>query len=130
MMGRVVLVCCDCAVLFGGVPWIVAGAALGTAFAMFDRGIKNNLLKELGEKMTSDQSALAVLIEEADWATLKERFAAQNFGGEVVVSQLTTDDLAEVEKLADDPAKVETVPAEIDLAANAAATDDTAKEAS
>jgi len=118
------------AVLFGGVPWIVAGAALGTAFAMFDRGIKNNLLKELGEKMTSDQSALAVLIEEADWATLKERFAAQNFGGEVVVSQLTTDDLAEVEKLADDPAKVETVPAEVDLAAKPEATDDTEKEAS
>jgi uncharacterized membrane protein len=118
------------AILFGGVPWLVAGAALGTAFAMFDRGIKNKLLQELGEKMTADQSALAVLIEQADWATLKERFAAQNFGGEVVVSQLTTDDLAEVEKLADDPAKVETVPAEVDLTPKPEATDDAEKEAS
>ena len=103
------------AVLFGGVPWVVAGAALGTAFAMFDRGIKDKLLKELGQNMTADQSALAVLIEEADWATLKARFEAQNFGGEIVVSQLVEDHLAEVEKLADDPEKVESVPEEIDL---------------
>ena len=47
------------AVLFGGAAWLVAGAALGTAFAMFDRGIKDKLLKELGENMTSDESALA-----------------------------------------------------------------------
>ena len=31
------------AILFGPAGWIVAGAALGTAFSMFDRGIKNNL---------------------------------------------------------------------------------------
>jgi len=43
---------------------------------------------------------------------------------------LTADDLAEVEKLADDPAKVESVPAEIDLAAKPEATEDTEKEAS
>ena len=41
------------AVLFGGAAWVVAGAALGTAFAMFDRGIKNKLLKELGELLQS-----------------------------------------------------------------------------
>ena len=55
------------ALLFGPAGWIVAGAALGGAFATSDRGIKNKLLKELGEKMTPKQSALAVLVEEADW---------------------------------------------------------------
>lgn len=35
------------AVLFGGAAWVVAGAALGAAFAIFDRGIKDKLLKEL-----------------------------------------------------------------------------------
>ena len=113
------------AIIFGGAPWIVAGAALGTAFAMFDRGIKGKLLKELGENMTSDQSALAVLIEEADWATLKERFAAQNFGGEMVVSELVEDHLAEVEKLADDPAKVEAVPEEVELSSGEEAPEST-----
>jgi uncharacterized membrane protein len=103
------------AVLFGGAAWIVAGAALGTAFAMFDRGIKNKLLKELGEKMTAEQSALAVLVEEADWAAVKERMGAQNFNGEIVVQELVDEHLAEVEKLSENARAVEQVPAEVEL---------------
>jgi uncharacterized membrane protein len=105
------------AVLFGGAAWIVAGAALGTAFAMFDRGIKNKLLKELGEKMTPEQSALAVLVEEADWAAVKERMGAQNFNGEIVVQELVDEHLAEVEKLSENAKAVEQVPTEVDLKA-------------
>ena len=105
------------AVLFGGAAWVVAGAALGTAFAMFDRGIKNKLLKELGEKMTSEQSALAVLVEEADWGKVKERMSAQNFHGEVVVKELVEGHLAEVEKLAENTDTVEPVPTEVELKA-------------
>jgi uncharacterized membrane protein len=67
------------AVLFGPAGWIAVSALLGTAFAIFDRGIKNKLLKELGEKMTSEQSALAVLVEDADWAVVKEQMVAKNF---------------------------------------------------
>ena len=89
------------AVLFGGAAWIAVGALLGTAFSMFDRGIKNKLLKELGENMTADELALAVLVEEADWDAVKERMAANNFQGEVVVSEIVEEHLAEVEKLAD-----------------------------
>ena len=103
------------AVLFGPAGWIVAGALLGTAFAMFDRGIKDKLLKELGEKMTPDESALAVLIQEADWDTLKERMAAQSYQGVVVVSELVDEHLEEVEKLSENAEVVETVPEEIDL---------------
>lgn len=105
------------AVLFGAAGWIAAGALLGTAFAMFDRGIKNKLLKELGEKMTSDESALAVLVEEADWATVKQRMDAHNFQGEVVISELVEEHLAEVEKLADDSEKLESVPEEMEVPA-------------
>lgn len=103
------------AVLFGPAGWIAAGALLGTAFAMFDRGIKNKLLKELGNNMTPDESALAVLVQEADWDTLKERMAAQNFQGEIVVSELVDEHLAEVEKLTDNAEVVDTVPEEIEL---------------
>lgn len=103
------------AVLFGPAGWIVAGAALGTAFSMFDRGIKNKLLKELGEKMTPEQSALAVLVEEADWTAVKERMGAQNFNGEIVVQELVDEHLAEVEKLSENAKAVEQVPTEVEL---------------
>jgi len=103
------------AVLLGPPGWIAAGALLGAAFATFDRGIKDKLLKELGEKMTPDESALAVLVEEADWAKVKERMAAQNFHGEVIVSELVEEQLAEVEKLAEKPEQVAEVPEEVDV---------------
>ena len=101
------------ALLFGPVGWVAAGAALGTAFAMFDRGIKDKLLKELGEKMTPDQSALAVLVEEADWETLRKRMAEHNFHGEIIVQELIAEHLAAVEKLVDTPPTPEAVPEEL-----------------
>jgi uncharacterized membrane protein len=103
------------AVLFGAAGWIAAGALLGTAFAMFDRGIKDKLLKELGENMTPDESALAVLVEEANWAILKERVGGPNFQGQVVVSELVEEHLAEVEKLSEHERAVEAVPEEVEL---------------
>ncbi|MGD9094156.1 MAG: DUF1269 domain-containing protein [Anaerolineales bacterium] len=103
------------AVIFGPAGWVVAGALLGTAFAMFDRGIKDKLLKELGQDMTTDESALAVLIEEADWETLYDQMQAQYFLGEVVVSELVGEHLEAVEKLSEDEAAVSAVPEEIKL---------------
>ena len=105
------------AVLFGGAAWIAVGALLGTAFSMFDRGIKNKLLKELGENMTTDESALAVLVEEADWDVVKERMAAHNFQGEVVVSEIVEEHLDKVEELAEDSKTVAVVPEEVELPA-------------
>jgi uncharacterized membrane protein len=105
------------ALLFGPVGWVAAGAALGTAFAMFDRGIKDKLLKELGEKMTPEQSALAVLVEKADWETALGRMADQNFQGEVVVQEMIAEHLAAIEQLVDVPATTEAVPEEVKLEA-------------
>jgi len=103
------------AVILGPAGWLVAGAALGTAFAMFDRGIKNKLLKELGQEMTPDESALAVLIEEADWETLYDQMGAQYFLGEVVISELVEEHLEAVEKLTENEAAVAAVPEELDI---------------
>jgi uncharacterized membrane protein len=103
------------AVLFGPAGWIVAGAALGTAFAMFDRGIKNKLLKELGEEMTSDESALAVLVVEADWDTVRSRMDANNFSGEVVINQQVDEHLDGAEELVENEDVVGTVPDELEL---------------
>jgi len=107
------------AVLFGAPGWIAAGALLGTGFSMFDRGIKNKLLKELGENMTPDESALAVLVKEADWATIEERTAAYDARGEVVISELTDEHLQEILTVTEDTEVVEALPEEIELRAEA-----------
>lgn len=105
------------AVLFGPAGWIAAGALLGTAFSLFDRGIKNNLLKEIGEDMTTSESALAALIKHADWDTLKARMQAAGYQGEVVISEIVEEQLDEVEKLADNPEVLGAVPGEVPMAA-------------
>jgi uncharacterized membrane protein len=104
------------AILFGPAGWIVAGSALGGAFATFDRGIKNKLLKELGEKMTPEESAMAVLVEEADWETALGRMADLNLQGQVVVQELVAEHLATIEKLVDVPPTTEAVPEELTVA--------------
>ncbi len=104
--------------LFGGAGWIVAGVVAGTAVGMFDKGIKDKLMKELGENMSSEESALAVLIEEADWQTLRDRMQAENFNGEVVVSELVPDHMTAVDQLTENQEVVDAIPEEVDLQAN------------
>src|SRR5512139_1117209 len=101
------------ALLFGPAGWIVAGAAAGGALATFDRGIKNKLLKELGENMTPEESAMAVLVEEADWDTVLGRMADLHLQGEVIVQEMGAEHLAAVEKLVDVPPTPEAVPEEM-----------------
>jgi uncharacterized membrane protein len=107
------------AILFGPAGWIVAGAALGGAFATFDRGIKNKLLKELGENMTPEESAMAVLVEDADWETALGRMADLQLQGQVIVQELVAEHLATIEKLVDVPPTTEAVPEEMTVAAPA-----------
>jgi uncharacterized membrane protein len=108
------------ALLLGPAGWIAAGAAAGGALATFDRGIKNKLLKELGENMTPEQSAMAVLVEEADWETALGRMADLNLKGEVIVQEMVAEHLAAIEKLVDVPTTTEAVPEELVVAPAAA----------
>ena len=109
------------AALFGPVGWIAMGAAAGGLFASFDRGIKNRLLKELGQDMTPEESALAILVEEADWPEAVARMKSHGFGGTVVVQELVGDDIEQVEKLLEDPKTVEAAPEELDVSGRASA---------
>jgi uncharacterized membrane protein len=101
------------AVLFGPAGWIVAGAAVGGALATFDRGIKNKLLKELGENMIPAESALAVLVEEADWEKALGRMADKKLQGQIIVQEMVAEHLAAIEKLVDVPPTTEAVPEEM-----------------
>ena len=105
------------AALFGPVGWIAMGAAAGGLFASFDRGIKNKLLKELGQDMTPSESALAILVEEAHWETAFARMRSHGYGGQLVVSEIVPGDLETVEKLLEDPKTVASVPEELEIAA-------------
>ena len=108
------------AMLFGPVGWIAMGAAAGGLFAAFDRGIKQKLLKELGENMTASESAVAILVESADWPVAVERMKAHGFQGTLVVSEIVEQDEAEVDKLLADPQKVATAPDVLEIVAVAA----------
>ncbi len=92
---------------------------MGGAFATFDRGIKNKLLKELGENMTPAESAMAVLVEDADWETALGRMADLNLQGQVIVQELVAEHLAAIEKLVDVPPTTEAVPEEVKVEAPA-----------
>ncbi len=112
------------AALFGPAGWIVLGATAGAALASFDRGVKNKLLKELGQSMSASESAVAILVEHADWPTAVERMKSHNFGGQVVIEEIVAEDLEEVEKLLEDPKTVAAVPEELEVAAAAVAVEE------
>ena len=114
--------------LFGGVGWVIGGAVAGTAVGMFDKGINDKLVKGLGEDMTTEESALALLIKEADWGTLIADMNAK-FPGETIVKQIMPDDMKEIDALADKPEVVDAAPKELDVKADASASDDESAEA-
>ena len=70
--------------------------------------------------MTPEQSALAVLVEEADWETALGRMADLNLKGEVIVQEMVAEHLAAIEKLVDVPPTPEAVPEELKVEAPAA----------
>jgi hypothetical protein len=63
-------------------------------------GQRRELKGFLEDKLGPDDSAMAVLIKEADWAAVDEQM--EPYGGENLVVELTTDDEAALEALGDD----------------------------
>jgi uncharacterized membrane protein len=101
--------------LFGSTGWDMNGALAGTAFAMLGQGIKDNLLNEFGEKMTPSESAVALLVERADWRKAVDSMRVHNFQGVIVISQNVIGDLANVEKLLDDETIVASLPEKMEV---------------
>jgi uncharacterized membrane protein/predicted flap endonuclease-1-like 5' DNA nuclease len=100
--------------LFGSEGWNTYGAFAGTAFAMLGQGIKDNLVEEFGEKMTPSESAVALLVEHANWRKAVDGMRPHNFQGRIVISQNVIGDLTSVETHLEDEEKiVASVPVDI-----------------
>jgi uncharacterized membrane protein len=85
--------------LFGSVGWDMNGAFANVAFEMLGQGIKDKLEEEFGEKMTPSQSAVALLVEDANWRKAADGMRPHNFQGVIVISQNVMGDLPQAEKL-------------------------------
>jgi uncharacterized membrane protein len=101
--------------LFGPPGWVAAGAIVGTFVGWADKGVKNKLLKEIGEDMTPEESALAVLIKKADWAELDKRVKAAGFAGEEIKTEISEEHMAELQAMVDKPEVSEAVSEEVEV---------------
>lgn len=103
--------------LFGSAGWDMNGPLAGIAFAMLGQGIKDLLLNEFGAKMTPAESAVAILVEHADWRKAVDGMRVHNFQGMIVISQNVFGDLTAVEKLLDDEKIIVSVPEKMEVPA-------------
>jgi uncharacterized membrane protein len=74
------------------VPATLVGLAGGGVLGVFDTGIDNDRLRELGAGLEPGAVALGLLVEDADWQLVRERVALS--GGEPIVLELSDDALA------------------------------------
>ena len=83
-------------VLFGAAaPVVLGGAAVGALIGSSRSGQRKEVKGFLEDKLGPDDSALAVLIKEADWAAVDAKM--EPYGGEDLKVELTTDDEAALE---------------------------------
>ena len=81
-------------------PAVIGGAAVGALIGTSGHGDRQEVKGFLEDKLGQDDSALAVLIKEADWAAVDEKM--EPYGGENLKVELTADDEAAIEALGDD----------------------------
>jgi uncharacterized membrane protein len=85
--------------LVGGAfaPVVLGGAAVGALIGSSRHGDRQEVKGFLADKLGPDDSALAVLIKEADWAAVNEKM--EPYGGEDLLVELTDEDAAAIEAL-------------------------------
>jgi uncharacterized membrane protein len=71
-----------------GVPIVgaIAGLSGGGGLAAVDRGIRDESMKQLTEKLEAGHAALFALVKDVDWTRL--RAALEPLGGELLAAQL------------------------------------------
>jgi uncharacterized membrane protein len=81
-------------------PAVIGGAAVGALIGSSRHGDRKEVKGFLEDKLGPDDSALAVLIKEADWEAVDAKM--EPYGGEDLKVELTADDAAAIEALGDD----------------------------
>lgn len=101
--------------LVGGAiaPALLGGAAIGALIGTSRSGQRRELKGFLENKLGPEESALAVLIKEADWAAVDEKM--DPYGGESMLVELTDDDAAALEALATNSEVVVAVEGEVEV---------------
>jgi uncharacterized membrane protein len=101
--------------LIGGAvaPAVLGGAAVGALIGSSRSGDRRKLKGFLEDKLGPDDSALAVLIKEADWTAVDEKM--ESYGGENLVVELTDEDAAAIEAWGDTEEAVAAVDEEVEV---------------
>jgi uncharacterized membrane protein len=81
-------------------PAVIGGAAVGALIGSSRHGDRKEVKGFLEDKLGPDDSALAVLIKEADWAAVNAQM--EPYGGEDLKVELTADDQKAIDALGDD----------------------------
>jgi uncharacterized membrane protein len=101
--------------LIGGAfaPALLGGAAVGALVGSSRSGERRELKGFLEDKLGPDDSALAVLVKEADWAAVGEKM--ESYGGDDLIIQLTDADADAIEALSNNEEVVAAVEAEVEV---------------
>lgn len=86
------------------------GAVIGWAVGFFRGGDRRAIRKALNDELGLDNSALAIVVEDAKWDEIVP--ATSHFGGEPIHYQLQGESLAKLEQMAEEDPDIEEAAAE------------------
>ena len=92
---------------------ILGGMAIGALIGATRSGDRAAVKAFLEDKLGPDESALAIVIKEADWEAVIERM--EPYGGDHLVAELTSADRAAIDGLADNEGLVTAVAEEVEV---------------
>ena len=101
--------------IFGTGGGIIAVATVGALIGASRSGQRTQLKEFLDDKLGQDDSALAVLISNADWEAIQAATEQVYGRGELLAMELTPEAEAELNAQADDEAVAKAIAAEIEV---------------
>lgn len=88
----------------------IVGAVVGWAVGFFRGGDRRDIRNALNEKLGIKNSALAIVVEDANWEEIVP--ATEHFGGEPIHYQLQGESLAKLQQMAEEDPDIEAAAAE------------------